>query len=424
MNNFTIKKLKQLNIINNKNNIITIKKNNNVSNVSNVNNDKYIINNNKYTIDIYRLYNNIYNININIYRLYNKELKNYSDNELIEHYNNYGIYEDRIYNIKSFNNKYNLNLLNEGDIILFYENIKNKKTIYIYAPKQNENCGGIIALYNLYNKLKINNIFNTQIILFLHNDRQKILHHKINIDDYDIVIYPEIIYGNPLKGKNIIRWILLGLDIETPKDIIKTWNNSDLIYHWLPMDKKLTKYNQLYMPFFNRKYYNKNMLRNNKTCYLFKKGIFCNLVDKNKINLIERNNMNLILDNITLDEKIHVFNTYKFFYTFDPITAYIPYALLCGCIPIVEPYKNYTKEEYVKNFTSSQLYSFSHGFAYGNTPEEIEFAIKTKNIGISEAINMLSDEICNYNFDKFVNQIDNYYNKNINTINNNIFNLI
>ena len=62
---------------------------------------------------------------------------------------------------------------------------------------------------------------------------------------------------------------------------------------------------------------------------------------------------------------------------------------------------------------SSQLHSFSHGYAYGHTPEQIEFAIKTKELGKIEVLNMFSDEIVCYNFNIFINQIDNYYNKNI-----------
>jgi hypothetical protein len=62
---------------------------------------------------------------------------------------------------------------------------------------------------------------------------------------------------------------------------------------------------------------------------------------------------------------------------------------------------------------STQLYKFEHGYAYGNIPEQIEFAKKTKDIGIQEVLNIFSDEIINNNFYKFIIQIDDYYNKNI-----------
>jgi len=365
-------------------------------------------------------------IDINIYKIFNKDLINLTDEELKKHYNTIGIYEYRIYNIDTFNLEFKLNYTTTDEIINYYnENIKNKKTIYIYTPKINNNCGGISALYNLYNLILTSHIFNTQILLFDHGDRTKVLCPKIEISDKDIIIYPEIIYNNPLKGKNIIRWILLGIGIEVPNNIINSWNNFDIVYNWLPMNKELKKYNQLYLPFFNDKFINKNYVRMDNKCYLFKKSINCNLINIeliNKIKLQIKKNNEVIIDDLkSTEEVIEVFNKYKFFYTFDPITAYIPYAMLCGCIPIIEPYKNYTKEEFINNFCSTQLNSLKHGFAYGNFPSEIDFAEKTLDLGIKEALNMFSNDIINYNLSKFINDIDNYYYKNIN---NNIFTIM
>ena len=357
-------------------------------------------------------FNNNIKIDIDIYRLYNKELNKYTDNELIIHFNKFGIHEYRIYNTESFNLKFNLDL-NRENIIKYYDNIKDKKTIYIYTPIYNEMCGGIGALHSLYKLILKDNTFNAQLILFNHINRNINLHPKIIISSTDIVIYPEIIYSNPLKASNVIRWILLGLDIETPKDIINTWSKTDIIYNWLPMDKNLKKYNLLYLPFFDNKYTDNNIQRNLDTCYLIKKGVICNL-HKNKINKINKINKKYIIDNLSIRDKINAFNSYKYLYTYDPITAYIPYSLLCGCIPIIEPYIDYTKEEYIKNFMSSEICSFSNGFAYGNTQEEIKKAIETREIGKNEAIKIFSEENVIYYFNKFITQIDNFYNKNIN----------
>ena len=111
-------------------------------------------------------------IDIDIYRLYNKELKKYTDNELINHFNMCGMSEDRIHDIKSFNLKFNLNLSKKKDIIDYYNNIKNKKTIYIYSPKIDDSCGGVGALHNLYRLILNNKTFNAQIITFDHFKRK------------------------------------------------------------------------------------------------------------------------------------------------------------------------------------------------------------------------------------------------------------
>jgi len=52
-------------------------------------------------------------IDCKIYRLFNIDLKNYTDLELVDHFNNYGKNEDRIYNIETLESK----LLNKKNII-------------------------------------------------------------------------------------------------------------------------------------------------------------------------------------------------------------------------------------------------------------------------------------------------------------------
>jgi len=354
-----------------------------------------------------------------------------SDNELYRHFNKFGIYEDRIYDINSFNKRYNLNLLSYYDIINYYnKNIKNKKIIYMYVPfydKTNKH-GGIHALYNFYNLLKNNDIFRFQLILFYFssdvNVNNKIVHKNISIDDNDIVIYTEVIDYNPLNAKNIIRWILLGLGIgmNISPEQYKKWNKNDAVFHWVPMDKKIINYNQLFIPFLNNTFYNKKKIKNNKICYLLKKG-FTNFNGnlKNMLQLREnlKKNNECMIDDLPLNNIIEILNDYSYMYTYDPVTAYTCYAIICECIPIISPYIDYngytyTKDEYIKNFMTYQTGSITHGFAYGNTIEEINFAKQTLQNGIDEVYKLFDKSVVDYNINNFINIMDETYNKNNN----------
>ena len=128
------------------------------------------------------------------------------------------------------------------------------------------------------------------------------------------------------------------------------------------------------------------------------------------INTVTKNKYFLI-DNIKKNDIIYTFNTYKYFYCYDPVTAFIYYSIICGCIPIIEPVYGYTRDDYIKHFMTTNNASLIHGFAYGNTPDEITFAQNTYNLGLNEAYLMFSSTGV---IDNFINMIDIYYNHKIN----------
>ena len=62
-------------------------------------------------------------LNCKYYKEFNNDLLNMTDNELINHYNEFGQYEDRVYNAESFSKKYFNNDVdyNEENLKIFYE---------------------------------------------------------------------------------------------------------------------------------------------------------------------------------------------------------------------------------------------------------------------------------------------------------------
>jgi hypothetical protein len=235
----------------------------------------------------------------------------------------------------------------------------------------------------VYNNLKYNNIFCNQ---FETVDE---------INDNTIVIYPEVISGNPLNCKKVVRWILLALGIEMPINHYESWGltslknglSSDgsynLIYQWESIQNNIP---QLAVPWFNPIFKNKNNVRT-KTCYLIKKGI---LIHKS-IKYIHEGN-SICIDNMSISEKCNIFNQCKRFYCYDPNTAYMIFAVSCGCPVIMYPLENVSKDNYFKNkIFNKDNKIYNAGIAYGNSFREITYAEKTLEEGINMYVDLFNE---------------------------------
>jgi hypothetical protein len=153
-----------------------------------------------------------------------------------------------------------------------------------------------------------------------------------------------------------------------PIDHYKNWGKNDLIYHW----ESITP--QLACPFFNNifKNNNKNNISREKTCYLVKKG---HLLHKTEIKYIHPND-SICIDSMSLLEINEIFNNSKYFYTYDPNSAYIIYAAVCGCIPIIYEIDGISEDEYFK----SRMFNFNDvihnkGIVYGNNIDKIKYIL-------------------------------------------------
>jgi hypothetical protein len=151
--------------------------------------------------------------------------------------------------------------------------------VVIYTPVVDDRCGGVSVLHNL--ALTINQSNNESIrCLIYHYNHERYPNSFCNdffnpyhIDDNTVVIYPEVIYGNPLGAKHVIRWILLDLGIDTPHHVIHTWNDKDLVYHWEP--SKIIGSKQLVNIWLNPDIALKNLNSRTNTCYGLKKLYDC-----------------------------------------------------------------------------------------------------------------------------------------------------
>jgi hypothetical protein len=258
--------------------------------------------------------------------------------------------------------------------------INRKKRILFYTPSFTFGCGGIVAIFNMAFTINtLSDEFYTEIVT-VNNERaiNPIYNSYLNLytlNDNDIVVYPEIVTGNPLNIKNVVRWILLELGVEMPLDHDKTFGPNDVIYDWVSLNN----------PKILRKSYINNIYKNEhrfriKTCYLRHKYELYH----GKIQFYHPP------DSIEVDSGNHetnnlLFNESKFFYCYDPKTFFIIYSLICGCVPIVYPFKDKTKQEFADEF----LFGNTDGISYGDSNDEKEFALSTLEKGRENILNML-----------------------------------
>lgn len=271
------------------------------------------------------------------------------------------------------------------------------RKILVYSFLYDANCGGVLAMHHLVkmiNEFALPNVEARLINPFdirYENPFTNKFASVHDATDSSIVIYPEVIFENPLGATNVVRWILLALGIEMPLDHYKNWSPNDLVYSWEPKPG----YRQLCLPWFNPIFRNTNPTGSRlKTCYVIKKGP---LIHKPPIRYSHPPDAILIDDyshrNNTryVEDVCAIFNQCSECYIYDPNTAFILFAAVCGCVPIVYPIEGVSKDEYLASRITrcgDTTYDF---IAYGNDPAEIEHARKT----IPHAREML-DKIYDY----------------------------
>ena len=285
----------------------------------------------------------------------------------------------------------------------------NKIKIIIYTPRLYEKCGGVKALHRLAQE--INKVKHTYIYAKIYcYDGIKYLNEYCNnfanpyeINENTIVVYPEIVSGNPLNAKHVLRWILLDIRIEMGIQHYLNWNKTDIVYYWEPSTSKTN--NQLTIPFIDKEYKNYNNTRRTKTCFLIKKGpLIHNIKEITWMHPPD----SIKLDNLSIDEVISTLNESHTFYCYDPNTFYILGATICGCITVMHPITNMSKEIFLKNrMTTIDDFTFDSGIAYGNSIQEVEHARSTVSISQTNLNILLSKYELKLN--SFMNDIYNYF---------------
>jgi hypothetical protein len=184
------------------------------------------------------------------------------------------------------------------------------------------------------------------------------------INENAIVIYPEIVKGNPLGARNVVRWLLNKPGLLHPFEpalgeiYFKAGNFCE--------DVSLTGGAPLLTCWeVNPVYYNRGEPSRTSTCYMVRKG--------SDRELNRHPEGAICLDGRTHAEIAEVFNKSHTFYCYDEMTLYAQYAAICGCISVVVPKYFSNHDEYVAT-RSIARYGVSYGF------EHIDHARSTQHL--------------------------------------------
>lgn len=182
--------------------------------------------------------------------------------------------------------------------------------------------------YARMKNLKTNPGFNTPIYTYNINDLQ---------GEGWVVIYPEVVYGNPLRAKNVVRWFLHNPTFHTgtfsysSNDVAVRFNTAIKpisIFGLKPYDKFLKVVD------YPLSLYNMCDVASERSgsAYCVRKGLGKKIVH----DLSD----SVLIDNLSHDEVSKIFKKIKVFYSYDTYTAYSLFAILCGCKSVVIPDKN------------------------------------------------------------------------------------
>ncbi len=146
----------------------------------------------------------------------------------------------------------------------------------ICSPAFQANSGGVVALYNLARIIDESGfdckIFDANSLNLPNSIFQK-YGTEADVNENTVVVYPEIVPGNPFKAKYVVRWILCELGIHCPHDIYKTWGKEDFVYHYCTYnpEKDVKNYNILAPLYLNPALKNYGKSRDGY-CHIIRKG--------------------------------------------------------------------------------------------------------------------------------------------------------
>lgn len=180
-----------------------------------------------------------------------------------------------------------------------------------------------------------------------------------------VVVYPEIVSGNPLAAERYVRWFLhkpgfhKGHFKYKDHDLCFSYQDAFKSTETIEYGGNLTVYEA-----FLSIYKLTNTRSREKVCYMVRKG-------RGRPDLPDLDNQ-CVVDGYSHRELSKIFNECKICYFYDPYTAYATYAAVCGCVPVIVPLAGVSRDQWIPE----EDHRF--GLAYGD--EDIAHAIATRGL--------------------------------------------
>lgn len=191
----------------------------------------------------------------------------------------------------------------------------------------------------------------------------KLQYHPFFNKSNSIVIYPEVVFGNPLDANNVVRWLLYNTKY---KNLPGAYSKTDLFiaYREIFNDLALNPNNYIiHQAYFDLSLYKRyNYGKRQGKCYIIRKG--ATRAD------LPASFDGPVIDRLPEKEKVRIFNESEYCYCYDTQTAYSSIAAICGCKSVVMPEPGKSRRDYLGDKSG-------YGIAYGDNKEEIEWALST-----------------------------------------------
>lgn len=263
----------------------------------------------------------------------------------------------------------------------------------IVTPGYDDNAGGIVVLHQLCDRLNhlgheaylwplykpvlsFTNPFKTLYLFFRYfrktlkygfkkNPKLNTLTASYRDLENAIIVYPEVIVGNPLRAKYVVRWLLHKPGYNNGGKIDFGANDLFFYYDKAFDDSRYNKHPENHLHIISQRsdvYKITNHDTRHGTCYLLRKGY--------KREIVHDTTDSRLIDSLSHEDTARIFNEAEYCISYDTYTMYNVYAAMCGCIPVVIPEKGITKEQWQPN--EENRYGIAYGF------EDVAYAVQTR----------------------------------------------
>ncbi|RYX80351.1 hypothetical protein EON83_28940 [bacterium] len=269
-----------------------------------------------------------------------------------------------------------------------------KKPVYVIAVvPYSENIGGVMMLYKLCDMLRksgkeayiwslMQPVSPRFPLLYWYIGYFKRMYLKIRgqdpmalTSDFDapvapfgvlkdaIVVYPEVVAGNPFQARHVVRWFLNKPGRLTGR---VEYGQNELYFYYQEVfnDYALNPYKENKLTIIhvlNDIYKQVNFGERKGVCYILRKGR-ARVGDMVALN-------GVVIDGKSHEEVAKIFNECEYCVAYDLYSMYSAYAVMCGCKSIVMPEPGLEKQRW------QPVESFTHGIAYGKS--DLLYALKT-----------------------------------------------